>query len=462
MAAVFLACSLAWWVAFYPGLMSYDSFTYTWEATTGHWINDHSIPYVAGVWLSLHLSGTYAPLTFCQIVAAAGLVGYLAAGLERFAIRRRWIAGAVVLCGVLPPTGEFFVFVWKDVPFVLGALAAAGALLHLVGGWLRVPRSARRSAPGRRAPWLVLGVGMLLMCLARNNGFLTVVCTGLVLLACVPWHWRRIASVTAVPVLVYVFLVTVVYPAAGVQPQKNNSAYSFFYADLAYGYSKDPGLFTKAQLSAMAAVAPLEHWRTAGAQCWDSDPLTISSQFHAAAATTNRSQLLSAFTTVLKRAPQYVADAQLCRAHNAWAVFPDHPILVAPVDYTGPYHAAVVSHPELAHNPFHQAFHSRPLSRTAHRAGHWWYDLSRTPQLEWILWGGAVWCYLTYAWILRLTRRVRRRELLAAAAVMAGLQLTVLIATPAPLYRYMAGPTVLGVLLLPLACSRLRLPEDPP
>jgi hypothetical protein len=58
--------------------------------------------------------------------------------------------------------------------------------------------------------------------------------------------------------------------------------------------------------------------------------------------------------------------------------------------------------------------------------------------------------------VIRLTRRIWRREVLAVAAVTAAYQLTVLAATPAPLYRYMAGPTVIGVLLLPLAFSRLR------
>jgi hypothetical protein len=306
---------------------------------------------------------------------------------------------------------------------------------------------------------MLFGAGMLLLCLARNNGFLTVVLIGAVLLACLPWHWRRVVPLTVVPVVFYFFLTSVVYPVVGVQPQQNNSAYSFFYADVAYGYSKNPTMFDQAQLAAMEAVSPLDHWKTAGAQCWDTDILTNTSQFSMTAAAANQSELMSAFTTVLKKAPQYVADAQFCRSHNAWAVFPDHGIFMAPVNYTGPRNDSYVSHPQLKHSPFHSAFYAHPLSKTLNRAGSWWFGVSRTPQLQWILWGGAVWCYIVYAIVIGLTRRVWRREILATAAVVAGLQLTVLAATPAPLYRYMAGPTVLGVLLLPLAFS--RLPRDP-
>ncbi|WP_037605603.1 hypothetical protein [Streptacidiphilus rugosus] len=455
-AGISFLLAFVWWAAYYPGLMSFDSYTYTWESTTGHWINDHSIPYITCVWLTLNITGTYALLTFCQIVAAALATGYLAAGLRKFRIRKRWIVGSVVLCGVLPPTGDFFVFVWKDVPFVLGALVAAAAVTHLVGDALKRPRSTRRAVPGRRRDWLAFGGGMLLLCLARNNGFLTVVLIGLVLLACLPWQWRRIAPLTVVPVLFYFFLANVIYPAVGVQPQVNNSAYSFFYADVAYAYGKNPSMFDQDQLAAMEAVAPLKQWKDAG--CWDTDLLT-QKNFSMTAAAAHQDELMSTFTMVLKKAPQYVADAHLCRAHNAWAVFPDHGIFMAPVTYTGPFHDSLISHPELKDSPFYSAFHSAPLSTTLHRAGDWWFGVSRTPQLQWILWGGAVWCYITYFFVVRLTRRVWRREILAIAATTAGLQLTVLAGTPAPLYRYMAAPTTLGVLLLPLASSKLKRDE---
>ncbi|MFC1418896.1 DUF2079 domain-containing protein [Streptacidiphilus cavernicola] len=466
-AGLSLFLSLIWWAAFYPGLMSYDSFTYTWESTTGHWINDHSIPYLGCVWLTLQLTGDYALLTFCQIVALALAVGYLAAGLRTFDIRRRWILAAVALYGVLPPTGDFFVFVWKDVPFALGGLLCLAAVVHLVGDALRLPRGERRLRHGRRREWWVFGLGALVICLARNNGFLTVLLLGVVLLACLPWRWRVIAPLTVLPVLFYFLLTSVVYPAVGVQKQVSNSAYSFFYADVAYGYSKNTSLYTQPQLRAMAAVARLEHWRTAGAQCWDTDILTASG-FSMKAATAHDPELMSAFTTLLRKAPQYVADAQFCRSHQAWAVFPDHGIFVAPTGYAGPLKSSIISHPELATSPFRHAFTAHPLSYSLNRVATWWAALAHVPQLTWLFWSGAAWCYLAYALVVRLTRRIWRREVLAVAATTAAFQLTVLAATPAPLYRYMATPTVVGVLLLPLAFSRLRrrgstgtLPEQP-
>ncbi|MFD0331699.1 hypothetical protein ACFQZC_34970 [Streptacidiphilus monticola] len=139
---------LLWWAAFYPGLMTYDSFTYTWESTTSHWIDDHSIFYISCVWLSLRLTGDYALLTLCQVLGMSAAIGYLAAGLRKFRVRTGWIVAAVVLLLVLPSSGDFVVYVWKDVPYVIGGVLGFAALTHLAAALLRGPRP--RSRDGSR------------------------------------------------------------------------------------------------------------------------------------------------------------------------------------------------------------------------------------------------------------------------------------------------------------------------
>src|SRR5687767_12295633 len=65
---------LGWWLAFYPGVMSYDTVTYVWQVSTGNWSSNHSVLYSSLVWLSLQATGQLGLLTLAQtIVAAAGL-----------------------------------------------------------------------------------------------------------------------------------------------------------------------------------------------------------------------------------------------------------------------------------------------------------------------------------------------------------------------------------------------------
>ena len=450
---------LLWWAAFYPGLMTYDSFDYTWEATTGHWIDDHSVPYLGSVWLSLELTGDYGLLTFCQVVATALTIGYLAAGLRRFAVRTRWIVASVVLLLVLPSSGDFVVYIWKDVPFVIGGLLAFAALTHLAGDLLRVPRqdrrSGRRGSRGKRRDWLLLGCGLTLSCLSRNNGFLAVALAGVVLLACVPWLWRRVAAVVLIPIVIFFALDDGLYPALGVTKPPGYAGYTFLYADIGYSYSQYPDTFTASDLAVMAAVAPLQHWRTAGANCYSTDELT-GDQFSQGAAAARQSRLLHIFLETVRRTPQSVGEATLCRGTPAWAVAPGADrTFIMDIRSSATGYGFMTGHPSFYASRYYPSMHVRPLSTDLHRAGAWWYRLGTTPQLGWIVWTGATWCWISYLIVLRLTRRVRRREVLAVAAITVGMQLNVLIATPGPLFRYMAGPFLIGVLTLPLAFSRL-------
>ena len=453
---------LLWWAAFYPGLMTYDSFDYTWESTTGHWVDDHSIFYISSVWLSLKLTGDYALLTFCQVVGMSAAIGYLAAGLRKFRIRTRWIAASVVLLLVLPSSGDFVVYIWKDVPYVIGAVLAFAALTHLVGDVIRVPREIRRSrggpTRGQKRDWLLMGCGLTLTCLSRNNGFLAVFLSGAAMLVCVPWLWRRIAAAVLIPIVIFFALDDGLYPALGVTKPVDYAAYTFEYADIAYSYSQEPHTFTAADLAVMRQVSSLDHWKTAGANCYGTDKL-MNDQFDQRSAVAHQSQLTNIFLETLKRAPQTVAEATLCRGTPAWSVLPstDRTFIMSIVSSADGYGFMAV-HPELYQSPYYPSMHVRPLSMVLHKAGSWWYSLGTASQLNWIIWNGVTWCWLGYLVVLRLTRRVWRREILAVTAVTVGMQLNVLIATPGPLFRYMAAPFFIGVLSLPLAFS--RLPRD--
>ena len=136
---------LCWWVAFYPGLTSYDSVAYVWQVTTNNWSTNHSVLYSALVWLSLQVTGGLSLLTLAQTVAMAAGIAYAVAGLRALGVPGRWLAAAAVAVAALPPIGTFVVFVWKDVAFVIAQVFLLGTLARIVvtrrqvpaGRWMR-------------------------------------------------------------------------------------------------------------------------------------------------------------------------------------------------------------------------------------------------------------------------------------------------------------------------------------
>ncbi|MGI5140103.1 MULTISPECIES: DUF6020 family protein [unclassified Streptomyces] len=443
---------LLWWAAFYPGGMSYDSIAYVWQVTTGHWMSNHSVAYNVLVWLSIQLTGDLALLTFAQSVAMAASLAYATVTLRQFGVRGKWCAAAAIACAALPSIGSFTIFIWKDVPFVIGAVLAFAAAGRLVVRRMRGVQSVRDKA--FRNEIAVLFVGFLCMGLSRNNGLLVAVLAAPVLLLVLPKMRRALLVATVIPVLISGLLNVWIYPALGVITPTKDQVYAMNYADIAVVYGKYPQTFTKADKELMAKVAPLSHWSGRAANCYNAD-WAMQKPMNRKMAAKYNSELIDLWMRVLKRTPDQMIGARLCRSQIAWSPFP------GPADMQG---NTLISPPSVPKNlfgwtdwntdmrdsPYRPVLKIRPLNDQLHGVAFFVWKASKTPQLQWLLFRGATWCYAAYAVFLAFSRRHRNWAPLGMMSIPLALQLTVVAANPAPLARYMFAPMFLGILTLTL------------
>ncbi|MEZ0089618.1 DUF6020 family protein [Streptacidiphilus sp. EB129] len=454
---------LVQWAAFFPGLLSPDSYTYVWEVTTGHWISDHSIAYDALLWLSLKGTGGIWALTLAQAVAAAAVTAYTAGGLHRLGARGRWIWASAVLLAVLPSTASFTMFVWKDVAFSLSALLAFGACVHLLARFLEARRTGQRPRPARLDLGM-LGLGFAGLALFRNNGLPVVLVAAVALLVFLPGMRKAVLLVTAAAVALYALLGFGVYPAAGVRSPQGDSVYALNFVEIGVVYKVDPSSFTAADLQLMQKVAPLSHWRQ-DSDCSYADSL-MWAPFNPAAANRYSSQLLGLWVRVVERTPLQVVRAHLCMTTVAWLPIATTDRTLTYVTMPTPsgglpgswsYHSNAAGITGTLHgNPYLPALRSAPLSATLHRELNRVYVDSTLPYPSRVIWRGVDWCYLTYGILLFLAWRRRNRALCALLGVSLGLQLTVLAANPSQLARYMIAPVFIGLMCLPLLAPRRR------
>ncbi len=459
--ATYAVCQLIfifWWAAFYPGLMNRDSITYVQHVTTGPWVNNHSVLYDSMLWLSLHTTGDIGALTFVQTVAMAAALGYTVAAFRRLGVPGRWTAVAAVVVAALPPLGSFIVFVWKDVPFSICAYLVVPTVAHLIS--LRGDQGWQAS---RRVTWLIaaLGLELLGVCLFRNNGFAPALVAAALLVLLLPGIRARLAGAAAAAICVSFFLNLFVYPAAGIQPPPSSLALGPAYADIAVAYADRPSSFTAADTALMRQVTPLAAWKKT-ANCYDSD-LTTAIPGFIHRATALRNQLFSLWLRVLGRSPDLILDARICRGSIAWLVFPGSPSSRAflygsriPADLYG-----AVKLKDVRDNPYRADLATRPLSGPVNTAATFLRRSSEARQLEWLLWRGATWSYVTYLVAWAVARRRRDWAMLALAAMVAGEQLTVFLDIPTQAFRYMATPIFIGIMLLPLFFARNRAAPAP-
>jgi hypothetical protein len=444
---VYAACQLvllAWWLAFFPVLVSPDSITYVVEATTNHWATDHSVVYDALIWLSLEATHGVAVLTFLQIAVTAILLAYIATGLRRLGARP-WFAAIVPVVALLTPAlGSFPVYLWKDVPFALGGLWLVGLLLRLVeqaetgSGW----------AANRRTRRLLLWVfvATLASCLARNNAFVFVVIAVVLVLIL----WRRAALRLAGSLLLGAVAATVltvaVFPALGVSRAKSDLVLGPAYDDIAYVYQRDPHALSEHDQQLLSAVAPLPVWRHAG-NCYTSDDLTNDPKFSKTAASAHGSQLFALWRRLLVDHPLALTRARLCRGYIAWSPVPGPPKkgnTVFPL--TQERKSRFLEVPNLT---WRHALEPAPID-TGYRKFAQVYDVNSRAQ-QWWLWRGATWSYVLYLAIGIAIWRSRRWSLLALAILPLSIQIGVVADNPNQLVRYLIVPLYAGVALMPIA-----------
>lgn len=455
--ATYAACQvifLVWWAAFYPAILSYDSVFYVLHVTTGPWIDNHSVLYDSMVWLSLHVTGGLAALTFAQTAAMSAALGYTVATFRRLGVPGRWTAIAAVVVAALPPTGIFIVYLWKDVPYVICGFLIVPTVAHLLS--LRGLPDWRRD---RRVNRLIAAVGleMLGMSLFRLNGFSIVAITAIPLVCLLSGVRIRLAAAALSAICLALLLNLVVYPAAGIQRSPPSLAYGPAFADLAVAYSQSPGSFTGSDRSLLEQVAPLAVWRKA-ADCYDSDPTTRIPGIKALTRAPARSgqmvsRLVALWARVLRRTPQLVLGARICRSSIAWNLFEAGKIGQTQIQPLSP---PAKVWPLVRHNPYRTALFSRPLSGKLHTLAKTLWTASRTRQLDWLLFRGAFWAYLSYLVLFLFARGRRNWALLSLGAVVAGQQLGLLPDTPAPDYRYMIVEIFIGIMLVPLLLARHR------
>jgi len=457
--------------------MNRDSITYVVHVTSGPWVNNHSVLYDSLVWLSLHTTGDLGALTLAQTIAMSAALAYSVAAFRRLGVPGRPVAVAAVVVAALPPLGSFVIFIWKDVPFSICAYLVVPTVAHLLSlrqgpGWPARPRGDTAPVWGtppdphgpqsprsdRRVTWLLVALGLELlgMCLFRNNGFAPVTVAASLLIAALPGIRSRLA-VTAAAALCATFVLTLfVYPAAGIQPMPSSLALGPVYADIAVAYAGAPSTFTAADKSAMQRVEPLAEW-VKNANCYDSDMTTHPAGF-VQRASQESGQLTSLWLRVLKRSPQLIVGARVCRGSIAWMVFPGsrsaHAFLYGskiPADLYG-----AASLPNVRDNQYRADLATRPLSAGANSMTVFARGACEVPQLEWLLWRGATWCYIAYLIVWAVARRRRHWSLLALVAIVVGQQLTVFADIPTQAFRYMANPIYIGIMLLPLFFARNR------
>jgi hypothetical protein len=415
-----------WWLGWFPGFLSSDSFDQLGQARSFEFFNAHPALHTFVIWMVTRVWDNPGAVTLLQLLAMSGLLALAARRLTRLGVPWGLAAGTAIFVSLLPAVGSTTIALWKDVPYTLAMLWAFTELLGLAGD---------RHAFWDR-PWTLLRLGgaLGLMWLFRHNGFLTVVPLLVVLLLWSKAGRRRLLITITMVGAIVLGANFVLFPLLDV----NRSAIepgTVFISDVAASLHHEPGNFSDGELAYLESMAPRLVWNGLY-DCHDSTPLVFDPRFDTGPITDDpgRFQRLVAKTylrdldTVLGHR-WCAADYLLWPPQPKYAYFQRPPFVMAPNEFG------------IEFDPISERAHSLTLDIVE------WAD---KPQNLWLVWRPALAVWLAIAVYAGIAWRRRLRVLLLGGALLAAQTFNVAATTPAQEFRFAFGIYVVALLSVPL------------
>jgi hypothetical protein len=170
-------------LAFWPGIMSQDSFDQWLQMSNFEFSPEHPIFHTLLNWMVTRVWMSPAAVASAQILGLSLTVGYVLYRFEKAGIPKLLVGAAALIAAIVPANAFYMVTLWKDVPF---------AMIYV---WLTVFMFEIYSSNGRwitdRRNVALLGVMMTFVTLVRHNGFIEMTLLVIILLVTFKRLWRR-------------------------------------------------------------------------------------------------------------------------------------------------------------------------------------------------------------------------------------------------------------------------------
>lgn len=238
----------AWWVALYPGILTWDSYSQWSQAKAFDFGNWAPFFYTFIMALIGKVHPSPSGMGLLQVLANTVVISAVCAYAYRLGVKLWWVAAAIVAYAVLPQIGYYNVTIWKDVLFSI-LLVAQGLLLF---------RLVVNDGDSRRA---LIGLGILIGVAysVRANGILNLGLPAVILLLA-GIGWRRVATLV-ISTAATVFLITVVlFNVLDVEPAITQTDQLLLKGVGAIYASEEP-ILTPAQRRVFEDMWPADVWR---------------------------------------------------------------------------------------------------------------------------------------------------------------------------------------------------------
>lgn len=244
---------LGYLFAFYPGVMTNDSFQ-TWEQIHTFKFNDwHPVVFSWTVLLTTLIKHSPASFSLFQNLILALIIAYSFWQLQKLGVRKIIIMGMCFIIILIPPYGIYMIAMWKDILYS-GCLLLFTVHLFLImysnGVWLN-----------RKANKVFFFLSSFGVAFYRHNGYMVFLLTMIVLLI-IYWRklWKPAGATLFIILLLHQMLVGPIFHFLHVKPSKPNEALAIPTQQIGYIIIKN-GNLTDEQREYFNQILPIDLWK---------------------------------------------------------------------------------------------------------------------------------------------------------------------------------------------------------
>lgn len=246
-----LALLSAWWAAYFPGLMTVDTFQAWEQIDAGVYQDWHPVIHTWVMGLLVSLWDSPGVVSLAQVIGLAGVLGNLTRQLASVSVPRWARIALPILLACIPPVGKMVVTIWKDVPFGISVMWVFVEVIGAVGAqrdgwsWWRATR---------------LGLALLNVLMWRHNGLLVAFAVLAFLWVAFRIRWRSMLVVTLVAVGGLALVKGPLYSALDAWPTPTLQSHATLVHDVGAIISEHEAGLSQDDRAFLEQILPLERW----------------------------------------------------------------------------------------------------------------------------------------------------------------------------------------------------------
>jgi hypothetical protein len=418
-----IVTSIVFLIAFYPGIMTNDSFNQWMQAHSGKLYNWHPVPHTLFIFLVTSFWDSPAAIALSQAVIASIVIGYMFFSFEKLGIRRKYLIILSILYGINPVNAVMQVSIWKDVLYNSSLILLTVYLANILwakGNWI--------TNRGNNFAFIFTSSVLVLF---RHNGIIAFTGTLLLAFILLKEYRNSFILIFLTVAAVYVVVKGPVYNYLKVMPGTPNEAFAIPTQQIA-AVVKNKGNITEQQKKRINKIMPLQVMAE-NYHPYSVDLLKFHKQFNRKEIEKDKAGFLRLWFQLCLQNPEIAKKAFLNQTSLVWQV--KQP---GGRGYTYTVNRKVVKN--------HYKIRNVVLSPGITSLGNKLLDFTERKDNKWLFWRPALPLYAILIFSLAALLRTNRTTLLLLTPILLNV-LSILIAIPAQDYRYLHANNAVAVIV---------------